>query len=334
MIEEADIQKNVLKKFDALPEDLKAAVSAVPLVESVFTIGKNYALPLDKIGVLGDIVHEFITGTIAVKEFVGEIQRRIDIPENKSRGIAREINKIAFRPIREAFKKATQVQTPTLASKPPTPPPARSAWPPKPATPMSPSPPTPKILPPMPVAPRKPEPLIIRPLPSMESTRGQRLGVREQKRTAPEIQPLILKPISPPPPPPPAAPRPPVAPAPAVEKSAPIINPLGVRPAIEGTGEQALGTRDSVTTTPPAPAVPKPPIQPPPPPAPPPAITKEGLQKEIERFRPVQGARDQVLGASEKKSAEPPPKSPLIENTPGPSASEERTVDPYKEPVE
>lgn len=108
MTSDADIKKLFTQDFDDLPAELKRAIEAASPLEKILEIGKNNNLRIDQIGMLGEIINEFIFGYISAPgEFVSEIKTRLDADNEKSRVIAGEINAEIFLPIREALKKAT-----------------------------------------------------------------------------------------------------------------------------------------------------------------------------------------------------------------------------------
>jgi hypothetical protein len=69
MPNDLEIKKNLRDKFDALPEEFKTAMTVVDLPVVIFEIGKKHGLTIDKIGVLADIVNEFINGLISAKSW-------------------------------------------------------------------------------------------------------------------------------------------------------------------------------------------------------------------------------------------------------------------------
>lgn len=235
-----ETRQELYDALEVLPPDLRRAVTRISLPETLFVIGRTHGLEIDKIGLLGELVLEFILGLVAPETFKEELMERLDLDAEMGNRITRAANSSIFRPIREHLK--TSLETKAQQEKPSGAPAVA-----RPAPPLTPQPAAPQTTTPSPspvIPPRKLEPLIIRPL----------------RREAPQAAPP--RPIPTPLkgnglPEPNVAPKPEIKPSPAPPPPAGtrleplIISPLGRKPQVLGTSGQALdeknealGTRD------------------------------------------------------------------------------------------
>src|SRR3990167_1025942 len=140
----------IKEKFEKLPKNLKAAIIAVDYREKITRVGKNFQLNTDKIVALENEITFVMTGLEHPSKFIGNIAKALNLPEEKARAIAEDINTEIFRPVRESLKKIhgiTSDQQPTTSN----PQPITQTTPVIPAIPKPPSPIVPK--PPIPPPP-------------------------------------------------------------------------------------------------------------------------------------------------------------------------------------
>lgn len=201
--------------YNDLPPMLKSAVITLPIPQTLYGIGRDYGLSIDKIGAIAEEVTHFISGTSKSKDFIKNLLSVLGGDKIKTAAVAEAVNVKIFIPIRDALKKATTAPAP-LAPKP---------LPPRPPEPV-----------------KKPEPLVISPIPMAPmsgGTRDQALGARGQKPviqeigTAPQLRPEGMK-----------------IPEPKPDlggKISPIISRIGIRRTADGQStedrEQGLGIR-------------------------------------------------------------------------------------------
>lgn len=308
-----DLKTTLSEKFATLPPELKEAMAVVSPAELIYQIGRERAFPIDKIGLLGDIVSEFILGYIGPDEFVNEIGTRLSLNAETAKSVGVEVNRRIFRPIRMGLKASLGLKAEAHQPPPPIP---------------KPVPPPPKVA----IAPKAPLPT---PPPALA-----------KPTPPPPPQPRAAQPTPAVPPRP--QPVPPYVPPPPRE--APIIRPLGMMPGEERRERVVVQeVKPSAPARPePIRVVPPPPLTPPPRPAPPPkpspvVITKAELEQELERFRQPRealGTRNQALTERVAKPATPPsqqppaPIKPPQEKLPKPPAPERYTIDPYRESTE
>ena|SRR3989338_7248423 len=142
----------IKEKFEKLPKNLKAAIIAVDYREKITRVGKNFQLNTDKIVALENEITFVMTGLEHPSKFIGNIAKALNLPEEKARAIAEDINTEIFRPVRESLKKIhgiTSDQQPTTSN----PQPITQTTPvipaiPKPPTPVVPKPPALPVPPP------------------------------------------------------------------------------------------------------------------------------------------------------------------------------------------
>lgn len=347
----SSVQKIIGKKFESFPDDLKSVVATTPLANIIFQVGRDHGLAIDKIGYLGEVVGDFLAGDIEARDIVPTMQDRLSLSEESSREVARGINRLVFRPIREKLRGLPKESSSEI----PIPPPALPPVPPSPPPKIDLPPQGPKPQPPQtsnPDAPRGPAPLIIHPLPSSRFSRENKEF--EPLREIATGQPASGKPSQPaekPAPAPPTAPatgsapstretslpapapiRPSVPQPTAPELSAPTISPLGARPSLPPSKLEA--SRRTLSPPPPTSGYERAReqvkkelalLQPAPSSAParltetqpPPTTTKELLQQEIEKFRSQQSPPPSSLPKSPPTDP-PAPALPPQRPTPPP----------------
>jgi len=92
-----------------LPEDLKEAIASVDDLDIILGIEKKYRLHFDQTGELSNEILLLTVGLTPPQEFIKNIQRRLNIPEETAREIGLEVNEKIFRPVRDSLKKIHRV---------------------------------------------------------------------------------------------------------------------------------------------------------------------------------------------------------------------------------
>ncbi|PIQ68323.1 MAG: hypothetical protein COV91_04685 [Candidatus Taylorbacteria bacterium CG11_big_fil_rev_8_21_14_0_20_46_11] len=133
--------------FEDLPQGLQNAIASVDTANAVQEIAKKYFLHVDQMGNLASETGLVLLGITHPADFVGNLSRRLRIPEDKAKEIAKEISAQILGKVRDALRglheeptqdskqstpvvreplqkievmptKASLVPTPTLATKP------------------------------------------------------------------------------------------------------------------------------------------------------------------------------------------------------------------------
>lgn len=91
--------------YDDLPEDLQEAIFSVETTRIVTELGKKYALAIDKIGDLANETGMVMLGVAHPKDFVANLEMRLEVDKNKAQAIAGDINDLVFRPVRDSLQK-------------------------------------------------------------------------------------------------------------------------------------------------------------------------------------------------------------------------------------
>lgn len=99
-----DIQEELLKRYEALPQDLKDTMMSVETAEIIFEIGKKFGLNIEKTGKLAEEIGFVILGVIPSKDFVGNLKEILELDSEKALGIASEANHRIFLKIRDTLK--------------------------------------------------------------------------------------------------------------------------------------------------------------------------------------------------------------------------------------
>jgi hypothetical protein len=104
MLEGVVTEKALARQFEKLPYSLKNALRSVDSAKKVVDIGRKYAIHVDKLGDLGAETGMVLLGFSHPGQFLNRLSRHLDLPEEKIRAIAQEINTEIFLKVREALK--------------------------------------------------------------------------------------------------------------------------------------------------------------------------------------------------------------------------------------
>src|SRR3989338_4689731 len=91
-------------KYAALPENLREAYSSVNTTEILEEIGKKHGLHIDETGGLVDETGYVMLGVTPPQEYIKNLAEALEIPREKAKEIAVDVNEQVFKPIREALK--------------------------------------------------------------------------------------------------------------------------------------------------------------------------------------------------------------------------------------
>ncbi len=91
------------KEFNALPEDVREAMTAVNTVNIMVEIKTKYNLHVDQLKELSTETGMLMLGATHPQEFIGKIEAALHIPNENAKQIAAEINEKIFRPVRESL---------------------------------------------------------------------------------------------------------------------------------------------------------------------------------------------------------------------------------------
>lgn len=368
---EPAVKEKIENYYSELPPTLKAAVTNLPLGALVYGIGRSNGLAIDKTGDLAREVFRFIGGASNADDLIGVLLALNGGDKKKTAAVARQLNSQIFLPIRDLLKKATTQPAPELSEiQPP-----KIETPPHPAAAARAAIPSPTIPPPAAQLPEKkingmallreamrtpatseisttaaekPAPVSGgRPLPAgaEKKTAESSIGKyalspslpaartiypipptkREEGPTMQEIKPAPPRVFTPPPP-----------------AEGEVRSPRFASEAGYGRPAEKL----------PAPTKPMPTVQSTPLAHPSPyAVTRDDLEKEIERIKKEGGPRAEHLKPAEveppkmapsqppagphaAQEQKPPPLKLPQQKIPKPAAPDKYEVDPYKELVE
>ncbi|NOY35387.1 MAG: hypothetical protein GXP44_00445 [bacterium] len=98
--------------YKKLPEDLRGAISSADSGEALRDIAKKHGLAVDKSGELADETGSVMLGVTAPKDFVRNLERRLEVDGKTAREIAAEVNERIFAKVRESLKKIHGIGSP------------------------------------------------------------------------------------------------------------------------------------------------------------------------------------------------------------------------------
>ena len=97
------------KKYAELPQNLREAYESVRTTEILEEIGKKHGLQIDETGELVDETGYVMLGVTKPDEYIQKLEDALEIPREKAREVALEVNELVFKPIRDALKQVHRV---------------------------------------------------------------------------------------------------------------------------------------------------------------------------------------------------------------------------------
>jgi len=98
-------KEELLAKYNALPQELKAAMSSVESSDVIQEIGKKYNLRVDQIGELASETGYLLIGITKPGDYIKNLKQQLQIDLVKARDIALEVNEKIFSKVKESLKK-------------------------------------------------------------------------------------------------------------------------------------------------------------------------------------------------------------------------------------
>lgn len=99
------IQEEAMRRYDALPDELKQAMSSIASAETIYGIGKKFALNVEETGNLASLIGYTILGMAPIAKLTDSIKDVTGADNAKAAEIASEVNAKIFAAIREQLKK-------------------------------------------------------------------------------------------------------------------------------------------------------------------------------------------------------------------------------------
>jgi len=98
--------EEILERYRRLPQALRDAMFADVNTDIILELGKKHSLLVDRVGLLADETAYIMLGLVHPKEFVSRLVSRLDIPEDRARALAADVNERVFNPIRKHLLEA------------------------------------------------------------------------------------------------------------------------------------------------------------------------------------------------------------------------------------
>jgi hypothetical protein len=104
--------EEIQKKFESLPENLKWAIMAANVDDSIIAIGNEQNLNVEQMGQLSLETHMEMFGFTPPEKFEDSIKKSLGFPDEKTHAIAEAVNDKIFKEIREKIGESANVSTP------------------------------------------------------------------------------------------------------------------------------------------------------------------------------------------------------------------------------
>lgn len=102
-------QQQLEEKYDNLPEDLRAALFNVDIANKMFEIGKKNRLTIEETGNVSEEAGLVILGLEKPQNLLANIKNRLNLDESEIKKIVHDVNEQVFFPLREALRKAHNI---------------------------------------------------------------------------------------------------------------------------------------------------------------------------------------------------------------------------------
>lgn len=91
--------------FEKLPKDVYDAATSIDVSNKLQELGEKYKLHIDKIDTLFDETTLVMLGLTHPKDYLANLKKRLEIPDDLARMIVTDVNEQIFKPIRESLKR-------------------------------------------------------------------------------------------------------------------------------------------------------------------------------------------------------------------------------------
>lgn len=118
LYELGDLPEEYRGKFDALPDDVREAISSTDSATALEKIGQKHKLHIDQAGELGTQTGLVMLGVLPPRDFVGALADKLRVTPEVARSIANDINSEIFSPIRESLKRIHHLEFSAEETKP------------------------------------------------------------------------------------------------------------------------------------------------------------------------------------------------------------------------
>lgn len=97
------------ERFESLPGDIQEAITSAEVGSKVAALAQKYKLHIDKASELSDETGLVMLGITHPQDFLGNIKRRLQLPEDMARDLVSDVNEQIFKSIRGSLKKIHQM---------------------------------------------------------------------------------------------------------------------------------------------------------------------------------------------------------------------------------
>ena len=104
-----DVETIVRENYPLLPKKIKEFIHAPAFGEKILGIATRHGLEGDRATYLEDGVLLLLCGLIPPQDFVRHLSQLLNLPEEKVRPIAENINEQIFRPVQDELKKLYEI---------------------------------------------------------------------------------------------------------------------------------------------------------------------------------------------------------------------------------
>ena len=118
-------QQFIEEQYQKLPEDLKQAIYSEDIALKLFELGRKYGITIEKNGFLAEEVGYLMLGLSRPEDFPKYVKERLDFNDEETVEVVKDINQLILYPLRQALKRAHQMEIKEEVSVVPPPPPPR-----------------------------------------------------------------------------------------------------------------------------------------------------------------------------------------------------------------
>lgn len=103
-------QEQLDKIYEKLPEELQETLFSMETAESIGETCESYGIKDGRVGQVSDLVGHVLMGFLLPQEFAGVVEKEVKLPKVLAQGIARDLNRFVFYPVRAALEQLHKME--------------------------------------------------------------------------------------------------------------------------------------------------------------------------------------------------------------------------------
>ena len=97
-------QEQLDKIYENLPKELQESLFSPETAQDIGEVGETYGVIDERLNKIAEYVGYVLMGLILPQEFVGTLEKRVNLPHTLAEAIARDLNGLIFYPVKPALE--------------------------------------------------------------------------------------------------------------------------------------------------------------------------------------------------------------------------------------